>query len=205
VIPIVNFSIDLLTSALGRLDTDHNNEYLGSWGGEVMTLIGTACDRLRVQGYVHVDGQTLKAVEPWLRWSPAICTLFIALGTVLASPWILWGLVPFALAGAVMDRHPFDYLYNFGFRHLTRTPPLPPHGAPRRFACTLAAAWLAGTGALFALDLTTLGYVAGGVMTGMATLVSVTHFCVPSVIYGLLFSRQGHPNAAAAQRVGEAR
>ncbi len=162
-----------------------------------MALIGTAFDRLRVQGYVHVDDETLKSVEPWLRWSPAICASFIALGTVLASPWVLWGLAPFALIGALMDRHPFDYLYNLGFRRLTGTPPLPTHGAPRRFTCALAAAWLAMTGALFALDLTTLGYVAGAVLFGMAALVSVTHFCVASVIYSVLFGRsQGRSDVA---------
>ncbi len=152
-----------------------------------MPLIGTACDRLDVQGYTHVDRRTLATVEPWLRWSPALCTAIIVIGTAFASPWVLWGLIPFATLGAVFPRHPFDLLYNHGVRPLTRTPPLPPHGAPRRFACGLASAWLAATGATFAMDAAAAGYVLGGLLAGVGTLVATTHACIPSLVYGFLF------------------
>ena len=151
--------------------------------------LATAIDRLDAQGYVYVDRQTLATIEPWLRWSPALCTVVMATGVILASPWILWGLIPFAGLGALMPRHPFDYIYNLGVRRLTGTPPLPPHGAPRRFACGIATVWLLATGAAVTADLHTVGYVLGGMLTGVATLVSVTHFCIPSLIYGLLFGR----------------
>ena len=154
-----------------------------------MPLIGTACDRLDAQGYVHIPPGQLAALQPWLRWSPALCATFMATGTLFASPWVLWGLAPFAALGALMDRHPFDYVYNYGVRHLTGTEPLPPHGAPRRFACGIASVWLIGTGALFAADQTTAGYVLGGMLTAVALLVSVTHFCIPSLVYGTLFGR----------------
>ena len=154
-----------------------------------LTLFGTACDRLDTQGYTHLDRAALSAVEPWLRWSPALCTIAMGVGTVLASPWILWGLAVFAALGAAFRRHPFDYIYNLGVRRLTGTPELPPHGAPRRFACGLATAWLVATGAAFAADADAIGYMLGGVLTGVAALVSVTHFCIPSLIYGILFGR----------------
>jgi len=51
----------------------------------------TAIDRLDAQGYVNVDRQTLAAVEPWLRWSPALCAMVMATGTIFASPWIYSG------------------------------------------------------------------------------------------------------------------
>jgi hypothetical protein len=149
----------------------------------------TAVDRLEAQGYVHVNSATLGELEPWLRWSPALCATVMAIGTVLASPYILWGLVPFAALGAIFDRHPFDYIYNYGARHLTRTQPLPAHGAPRRFACAVASVWLVGTGAAFAADLDLLGYVLGGSLTAVAATVATTHFCIPSLVYGLLFGR----------------
>lgn len=151
--------------------------------------LATALDRLDAQGYVNVDRQTLREVEPWLRWSPVFCTIVMATGTVLASPWVLWGLAVTAGLGTVLPSHPFDYVYNLGVRRLTGTPPLPPNGAPRRFACGMATVWLVGTGAAFAADLTVLGYVLGGVLTAVATLVATTHFCIPSLIYGLLFGR----------------
>lgn len=152
-----------------------------------MPPFGTACDRLDVQGYTHVDLRSLKTVEPWLRWSPAVCAVFMAIGTVFASPLILWGVIPFSLTGALSRRHPFDYVYNRGLRRFTGTPPLPTHGAPRRFACALASVWLAGTGAAFALDAETLGYVLGGSLTVVAAIVATTHFCIPSLVYGFLF------------------
>lgn len=151
--------------------------------------LATAIDRLDAQGYVNVDRQTLAQVAPWLRWSPALCTLVMAIGTVLASQSILWGLVPFAALGALFPRHPFDYIYNLGVRRLTDTPPLPSNGAPRRFACGIAALWLVAAGAAFATGLDTLGYVLGGMLSAVAALVATTHFCIPSLIYSLLFGR----------------
>lgn len=151
--------------------------------------LATALDRLDAQGFVNVDRQTMREVEPWLRWSPVFCTTFMALGTILAAPWILWGLAVTAALGTVLPSHPFDYVYNLGFRRLTGTPPLPANGAPRRFACGMATVWLVATGAAFAADLTVLGYVLGGVLTALAALVATTHFCLPSLVYGLIFGR----------------
>lgn len=158
--------------------------------------LGTALDRLDAQGYVNVDRQTLREVEPWLRWSPVFCSIVMATGTILASPWVLWGLAVTAVLGTMMRSHPFDYLYNFGVRRLIGTPPLPPNGAPRRFACGIAAVWLVVTGAAFAADLTVLGYALGGILTAVAALVAITHFCIPSLIYGLIL---GRPQCATGQ------
>ncbi len=149
----------------------------------------TSIDRLDAQGYGDVDRATMAEVEPWLRWSPALCAVVMAAGTILASQWVLWGLIPFAALGALSSRHPFDYVYNLGVRRLTGTSSLPPHGAPRRFACAIASVWLLGTGAAFAAGADTLGYVLGGMLTGVAALVATTHFCIPSLVYSLLFGR----------------
>jgi hypothetical protein len=157
---------------------------------------GTARERLHTQGYVGIDDATLTEVGPWLRWSPSICTATVIVGTVLASEWVLWALVPFALLGALMSRHPFDYVYNLGVRRLTGTAPLPEHRAPRRFACGMAAAWMTATGAAFAAGAPAAGYVLGGMLAAVGGLVSVTHFCIPSTIYGLVF---GKPVASGAE------
>jgi hypothetical protein len=158
--------------------------------------LATALDRLDAQGYVNVDRQTLRQVEPWLRWSPTFCTIVMTTGTILASPLVLWALAVTAALGTVMPSHPFDYVYNFGIRRLTGTPPLPANRAPRKFACGIAAVWLVATGTAFAADLTVLGYVLGGVLTAVAALVATTHFCIPSLIYGLIF---GRPQCATGQ------
>ncbi len=154
-----------------------------------MSLSNSTRSFLETQGYVGIDERTLSAVAPWLRWSPSICTGIIIAGTALSSQWVLWALVPFAVLGALMTRHPFDYVYNLGLRRLTGTPPLPEHGAPRRFACGLAAVWITATGAAFAAGAPAAGYALGGVLSAVGALVSVTHFCIPSTIYGVLFGK----------------
>jgi hypothetical protein len=143
--------------------------------------------RLEAQGFRNLGEETLAELGPWMRWSQAICAAFMAAGTLFASPPVLWGLAAVALLGALFHRHPFDLLYNHGVRHLTGTRPLPRHGAQRRFACGVATVWLAGTGLAFHVGAMALGYVLGGAITAVATLVAATHFCIPSLVFSTLF------------------
>lgn len=145
--------------------------------------------RLETQGFVGLDDATLAEVAPWLRFSPALCAALMGLGTALASPALLWVVMGTAILGAIFPAHPFDLLYNYGIRHLTGTRRLPPNGAPRRFACGIAAVWLAGTGYAFHAEAAIVGYVLGGVLTLVATVVAATHFCIPSLVYRALFGR----------------
>ncbi len=68
--------------------------------------------RIEAQGFVDLDDRTLAQINYWLRLSPAICMVWVAVGTALSSPTILWSLVPFAALGAILTSHPFDVLYN---------------------------------------------------------------------------------------------
>ena len=146
--------------------------------------LGTARRRLLdIQGFDDVNDATLAQTEVWLRMSPALCAAVAAVGTALASPWILWVLAAIAALGAAFPSHPFDLLYNVGIRRITGAPPLPENRAPRRFACAMASAWLVVTGALFAAGLSVAGYVLGFTFVGTATLVATTHICIPSMIF----------------------
>jgi hypothetical protein len=158
-----------------------------------MPASSTVRCRLEAQGFRNLDDETLAELGPWMRWSPAICAVVMALGTVLASPPVLWGLAGIALLGALFPRHPFDLLYNHAVRHLTGTRPLPRHGPQRRFACGVATVWLAGTGLAFHQGAMALGYVLGGAITAVAILVGVTHFCIPSLVYNTLFPQAATP------------
>lgn len=153
------------------------------------TVSATIRRRLEIQGFVGLDEATLCEVEPWLRFTPAVCAMLMGLGTALALPVLLWALVPIAALGAVFPVHPFDFVYNYGLRRLTGTRPLPSNGPPRRFACGMAAVWLAATAAAFMAGAAPVGYALGGVLTAVAALVSTTHFCIPSLVYRLLTSR----------------
>ena len=145
--------------------------------------------RLEAQGFSGLDEVTLAEVGPWLRWSPALCTLFMTAGVVLRSPTVLWVLAATAALGAWLPLHPFDLLYNYGARHLTGTRRLPHHGPQRRFACTIATAWLIATGWAFHTGAIVSGYLLGIPLILVAGLVSITHICIPSLIYNTWFTR----------------
>jgi hypothetical protein len=155
--------------------------------------------RLEAQGF-HLDDATLAEIGPWLEWSPALCATFIAAGTILASPPVLWTIACIALLGALLPFHPFDLLYNHGVRHLTGTRPLPHHGAQRRFACGVAAAWLTATGLAFHEGASVLGYVLGGGMVIVAATVATTHFCFASAVFNRLFRSRATVAAPVARR-----
>jgi hypothetical protein len=142
----------------------------------------------------------LAHVGPWLRWSPALCAAIMATGTILASPLMLWTVAAIALLGAALPFHPFDLLYDHGVRHLTGTRPLPHHGAQRRFACAVAAAWLVATGLAFHAGSPLLGYVLGGAMTAAAVTVATTHLCFASAVYNRVFRPRVAVAAPAARR-----
>jgi hypothetical protein len=158
----------------------------------------TIRNRLEAQGFLGLDDATLDELAPWLRWSPVVCTFFMVLGVVTRSPVVLWGLAGIAFLGTLLPFHPFDLLYNHGVRYLTRTRPLPHHGPQRRFACALAAAWLVAAGWAFQVGADTIAYVLGVSLALVAALVSITHICIPSMIYNALFRRRALTEAGIA-------
>jgi hypothetical protein len=151
------------------------------------TVTSTTRRRLDIQGFERVEDEALAPVAGWLRLAFGLCAVMAAVGTVLASPLVLLLLAPIALLSAVFPVHPFDLLYNHGIRFLTGTGPLPRRGPPSRFACGLGAVWLVPTAWAFHAGLMVPGYVLGGLLTGVAALVSTTDICIPSLVYRTIF------------------
>jgi hypothetical protein len=144
---------------------------------------------LQIQGF-NLDDETLAEIGPWMRWPYVFCASILTVGVVLASPWIIWSLAAIAISTVFLPSHPFNYAYNYGVRHMTGTCPLPRGTVQGKFSCGVGGVWLIATGAAFFTGATTVGYVLGGVMAAMATLVATTHICIPSMVYGLLFDRK---------------
>jgi hypothetical protein len=144
---------------------------------------------LQIQGH-YLDDEALAEIGPWMRWPYVLCSTMVIVGVVLASPWVIWTLAAIAAGTVFLPSHPFNYIYNYGVRHLTGTRPLPPSTAQGKFACGVGAAWLVGIGIAFFVGATTVGYVLGGVLAAVATLVASTHVCIPSMIYNALFQRK---------------
>ena len=153
------------------------------------TLSRSTRKRLNVQGFSDVDDETLAIVAPWLRMAFGMCALIAGVGTVLASPTILWFLTPIAALGALTPVHPFDLIYNYGIRFLRDTGQLPKRRAQNRFACGVGTVWLVATAWAFQSGALTVGYILGGTLTAIVVLVSTTDICIPSMIYNTFFSR----------------
>jgi len=136
-----------------------------------------------------LDERTCAQINYPLRISPAICMIWAAVGTALASPAILWALVPFAALGAILPGHPFDVVYNHGLRHLLGTPALPRYGVRRRFACALATTMLVAAAWSFQAGLPTVGYVVGWFLVGAAFVNVSTGFCIPSFMVRMFFGK----------------
>jgi len=153
------------------------------------TVTATVRERIQAQGFCGLDDKTYAQINYPLRLSPAICMVWATVGTALASPTILWALVPFAALGAILPGHPFDVLYNYGLRHLLGTPALPRYGARRRFLCALATIMLIATAWGFQAGMPLLGSIAGWSLVAAAFVNVSTGFCIPSFIVRLFFGK----------------
>lgn len=142
---------------------------------------------IEAQGFLGLDDIQIAQLDGWLRFSPAICMIWTAIGVAAASPVIIASLVPFALLGGMLKGHPFDAAYNHVLRYIYGGPRIPAYGNPRRFGCLMASVVLSLTAASFALGLTPVGYGLGAMMVCMAGVNVFTGFCVPSHMYGKLF------------------
>lgn len=142
-------------------------------------------DNIRAQGFCGLTDETYDQINYPLRIAPAICMLWAAAGTAMASPAVLWALAPFAAMGAVFPWHPFDVVYNHGLRHLLGTPALPRYGFRRRFACALATLMLVAAAWSFHAGMPVFGAVLGWSLAAAAFVNVSTGFCIPSFVVRL--------------------
>ena len=152
-------------------------------------VTATVRERIQAQGFCGLDDATYAQVNYPLRLSPTLCMVWAAVGTVLASPTILWTLAPFSALGAILPGHPFDVLYNYGLRHLLGTPGLPRYGVRRRFACALATIMVSAAAWGFQAGVPMAGYVVGWSLVAAAFVNVSTGFCIPSFMVRIFFGK----------------
>jgi Domain of unknown function (DUF4395) len=150
-------------------------------------LSPTTKKRLMVQGYNCYSDAELSQHQFGIRFAYYLCDSLVLIGLLLSNLWILAAAMFIAFLGWLLPRHPFDYLYNSVIRKMLDKPELPPRTKQVRFACGIATVWLAGTILLFHYGLFFLGYLLGGLLVAVATLVATTDICIPSMIYNALF------------------
>jgi hypothetical protein len=147
---------------------------------------------LAMQGFA--PGLPLKQTR-WLRMTPSLNTLWLATGTLLASPVTLLGFSVVAAYGARGPSHPFDRLYRW-----THGEPLPDNPKPRRFAMAIASIWATATALLFATGHRRAGTIAGAALTLAGASVATTHFCLGSLIYRATIGRDARCSPGAFDR-----
>ncbi|HEU0024267.1 MAG TPA: DUF4395 family protein [Thermoleophilaceae bacterium] len=136
---------------------------------------------LATQGYCLTASQNR---ELWLglRFSTGVCLALTTGALIVGAPALF---VALALVGAIAGfgpRHPFDYLWNGGVRHLLGAPPVPPSPERRRHAFKVATVWMLVLAGLFAIGADTAAVVAGVLLLGACTAVTVAQLCIPSLI-----------------------
>jgi Domain of unknown function (DUF4395) len=144
---------------------------LGGWMGE----------NLSTQGFRLSDAERRRL---WLglRFPTGLCLGLVITALALESVPMLVVLSGIGMVAGFTSRHPFDLLWNYGLRHLTGAPELPPNPPRRRHAFKLATVWLLAVAALFAAGQDTAALSLGAVLVGVCGLVTATNFCVPSTL-----------------------
>jgi hypothetical protein len=145
-----------------------------------MINLPTIRQRLEVQGFLGLTDNELKAIGPWIRFTPVLNLTFTVIATALSSIPLLVGLTILMAVGAIMPIHPFDALYNYLVRRITSTQPLPKSGMRRRIIFAVGATWLLLTTGAFLLGMSVVGYVLGGLMAILIAPLAIVHFCVLS-------------------------
>jgi len=136
--------------------------------------------RLEVQSFLGLTDDELKTIGPWMRFTPVLNLTFTVTATALSSIPLLTGLAILMAVGTIIPVHPFDALYNYLVRRITRTQPLPESGVRRRIVFAVGAVWLLLTAAAFLIGRSGAGYVLGGLMAVLIAPLALVHFCVLS-------------------------
>jgi len=145
---------------------------------------------LAVQGYC-LTGEEAHRLRWALRLPTGLCLMLVSLGLALQSAVLLLALVPIGAVAGWTRRHPFDLIWNYGLRHLSGAPELPPNPTPRRHAFKLGTIWLLAIGLLFALGQPTAALILGAILLPVCGLVTLTNFCIPSMLLGIWSHRRG--------------
>ncbi|MGD9734108.1 MAG: DUF4395 family protein [Solirubrobacterales bacterium] len=146
---------------------------------------------LTMQGYGALREEERRQLWLGLRFAPLLFFAGVAVGTVLASPVILFAMAATAqLGGFITPKHPFDYLYDATLRPLLGGPVVPPSPPPRRFGCQLATPWITAIAVAFIAGAPALAWILAVPLLSTAATVATTNWCLPSLVHGLL-SRTG--------------
>ena len=144
--------------------------------------------RIQEQGYYQHNHFEISCLAIGNRFAYQLCTSILLFGVLFGNIPVLIAMSSVAFFSIILPNHVFDYIYNYVIRHWIKSPKLPPRSKQLKFACTIATIWILATIYFFYQELFTAGYVTGGSLLIVATLVSTTDICIPSIIYNQIFN-----------------
>lgn len=160
----------------------------------VKLISSTSRKRLHIQGYDNFSDKELLDYKFGIRFAYVGCITLVAFGVYFQSIPILAITAVIAFVAAFPPYHPFDYLYNYGVRHLLNKPKMPPRTNQARFACGIASIWLVITIYLLHNNFTVAGNILAVALFVIGALVATTDICIPSMIYNSIFKRTKSTN-----------
>ncbi len=154
------------------------------------------------QGYNHCNVHELKNISNGLRFTPLVCMALALYGLYIQNPYLHFviaglGIIPFWFPSA----HPFDLVYNYGFRHLVGGMKLPANPLPRRIACVMGGLMNVGIGISFMMGSVIAAYSFGVILIALQLIVITTHFCVASWMYEGIMKMLGLWNPPISKEV----
>ena len=138
---------------------------------------------IREQGYYGYSDQQICDLASGNRFAYRLCVAFLVPAVILANIPLLIFLNIVAFAAIFLPNHPFDYIYNMLVRRWMDGSKLPPRSPQLRFTCLMASCVIASTIYFMISGMMTAGYIMGFQLIGIASLVSLYDFCLPSKIY----------------------
>jgi len=135
--------------------------------------------RVETQGFRGLTDEELRALAPWMRFTPLANALLVAVGVLADTAAVLAAGALLMLWGAIFSRHPFDAFYNHVISALEGTPRLP-HCARRRLTYFLLMVMMGATAGFLHAGLRGWAYALGGAMVALLALLAFTQICVAS-------------------------
>ena len=140
-------------------------------------------ERLEMQGFTGFTSEEISAHQYGIRFAYWLCASLVFLGLIFNSIPILSIALLAAFGAVIHSKHPFDYIYNYGVRHLFNRPKTPKRAIQGKIACGIATLTIIGIILFFHNGNMIGGYILGGMLLSSAFLVASTDICIPSIVY----------------------
>jgi hypothetical protein len=162
-------------------------------------VTGKTRQLLLSQGFPSTVLDGMPRIAGLARWTPLACACCGVLGLVWGNGWYFLLLGFMTLTGGMTDRSVYDRLYNVLIMPIIGRGPIPPHGTPRRFGCTIGAMMYLLCGAGYFTHNAYLIYIPSCFIITFAAIAGLTQWCFASAIYGALF---GPPDGCCGESRG---